>query len=171
MIGLFASCCSLVLAIPDLDAHIKTHIDERCEDVGVFLQQSDVLGTIKALTHCVDVELGKGLPFDFNYLPEPIPSLLSQHHKVFFNEAQKGKMQLRSHAENVIAMDQDKNSDIEQMSEHNDGSECEFDAEQNGDEEQTFAQDVLALVDGVELPTEKDMEGFEAFFAEYFGKK
>jgi hypothetical protein len=34
-----------------------------------------------------------------------------------------------------------------------------------------LAADVMAMVDGLELPSEKEMENFESFFSEYFGKR
>ena len=45
------------------------HIEDRCEDVAVFLQVNDVGGTVKLLASCIDVELGIGTPFNADRLP------------------------------------------------------------------------------------------------------
>jgi hypothetical protein len=164
--------CSLRLALPNLDAQIASHIDERCEDVAVWLQQSDVFGNVKRLGTCLDVELGVGPPFNANYLPISIQDLLKLHHPAYFADLTKDKMSLRPKLSKSVNVVEERllESESHEDDDADDDDEAEF---SDGDSLLRTNVDPISSsnTEELQLPDKSDLDDMEQFFATFLGKK
>jgi len=157
-------------------------MDVRMVDCAVYLLTNDAPGTVKTLTLCLAVELGKGPTLDINYLPESIKDLLRRHNPKLFDRLNEDRKELRSRAARKAVVVQEDNASSHEASE--DGGFASDDAYASDGNSSVDAPAPALEEEVVEDPSEAapealfmeavqtsdDVHDWKDFFAEYLRK-